>query len=267
MINKFKKTVLSIIRSERMDLATYLKNEHFYLTSYSEPQDVFVAGYPKSGNTWMQHLLASLIFGIDPQYLPDKLAQELVPSVKKNETYYKRYLPFCCFKTHRLPSPRHRKVIHLIRDGRDVMASYFAMHKAMGKNFSLEEMIINGKGLVPCKWHEHSRKWIENPYNAETIQVKYEDLIHTPKKELIKICAFIGLERSEELIEKSIKGNSFASMQKKEEKYGMNNKKWNKDEKFVRKGKIGTYNEEIPEELITYFTNESKEELTYFGYL
>lgn len=267
MFKNLKRKAKLFIRPERNGFKTYLKNQQFYPTSYVEPQDIFIAGYPKSGNTWMQHMMASLIYGIEPQYLPDKLAQELVPEIKRNETYYKRFLSFTCFKIHNLPKPEYRRVIHLVRDGRDAMASYFAMQKGLGKDISLKDMIVDGKGIVPSKWHEHSKQWIENPYDAEIIQVKYEDLLQEPKREIEKICAFIGLVRSDELIDKCVKGNSFESMQEREEKYGIGNKNWNKKERFVRKGKIGTYKEEIPENLNNYFTDESRKELQYFGYI
>ena len=266
MIKKFIRKAKAIALTDREKFKIYLENQHFYPISYTEPQDIFIAGYPKSGNTWMQNILGSLIYGIDPQFLPDRLTQELVPDMHVKK-YYKRFLPFTCFKTHHLPRPEHRRVIHLIRDGRDAMASYFAMNKALKKDTTLEEMIVDGKNIFPCRWYEHARQWIENPYDAEIIQVKYEDLLCNPKRELIKICFFINLDRSEELIERCIKGNSFESMQKKEEKYGRDNKKWNKNEKFVRKGKSGVHKTEVSDSLIQYFTEEASDELKHFGYL
>lgn len=266
ILNKIIRKVRSVLESDQKKFEKYLESQHFYPISHTLPEDVFIAGYPKSGNTWMQHLLASLLFGVEPQYLPDRLAQELVPDMHVKK-YYKRFLPFSCFKTHAFPRPEYRKVIHLVRDGRDAMASYYAMNKALGKSSSLEEMIVDGKNLFPGKWHVHTRQWLDNPYDAEIIEVKYEDLLNEPQQELEKICAFLGLERSEDLIARCISGNSFKSMQKREKSYGMDNKKWNKDEKFVRKGKSGSYKTEVPDHLVQHFTDESSEELKHFGYL
>lgn len=265
MLKKILRKVSSFTKSDRKKFDEYLESQHFYPISYTEPKDVFIAGYPKSGNTWMQNLLGSLIYGVDPQFLPDRLTQELIPDMH-TKRYYKRFLPVTCFKTHSLPQPAFRKVIHLVRDGRDVMASYFAMNKMLGKNLSLEEMIVDGKGLFPCRWHEHSRQWIENPYDAEIIMVKYEELLTNPYVELTKICSFIGLTRSEDVITNCINGNSFQSMQDKERKYGRDNRKWKSSNMFVRKGRSGVYQSEIPDHLINIFVEKSKSELDHFGY-
>ena len=30
--------------------------------------DIFVVGYPKSGNTWVQYLIAGVVFGVDTRF-------------------------------------------------------------------------------------------------------------------------------------------------------------------------------------------------------
>ena len=75
----------------------------------SDPEDIFVVGYPKSGNTWIQYLLAGMIFGIDARLAPDSLIQDLVPDVHFKE-FYRHYLTPTFFKTHDLPQPHHRRV-------------------------------------------------------------------------------------------------------------------------------------------------------------
>lgn len=228
--------------------------------------DIFIAGYPKSGNTWLQNLIVGVQFGVETSLLPDKLTQELVPDVH-GKSFYKRFGKFTFFKTHELPKKHMKRVIHLVRDGRDVMASYYAMNKAMGKTTTLEEMIISGKDIYPSKWHEHSKQWISNPYNADILVIKYEDLINDTFEQMKRVAEFANIERSEEIFKRSIYGNSFSEMKRKEKKFGWNNSDWNPEENFIRKGKIGSYKEEIREELIIYFEKESKIELTFFDYL
>jgi hypothetical protein len=102
------------------------------LITDSDADDIFVAGYPRSGNTWMQYLLAGVIFGTDSRLTPDSLIQDLVPDVHYKR-FYRRYRTPTFFKTHDLPQPRYRKVIYLVRDGRDAMVSYFHYLNALSK--------------------------------------------------------------------------------------------------------------------------------------
>lgn len=244
----------------------FSERNHYYPISQTEPQDVFIAGYPKSGNTWMQHITAALIFGIDPVHMPDKLAQELVPD-EHVKFYYKRFAPFACFKTHGLPRPEMKRVIHLVRDGRDAMASYHAMKRALKSEVTLEEMIKEGKKLFPGKWAEHTRQWLANPYGAEIMILKYEDLLFHPMEQMNRICSFLNIERTDEEKERVIFGTSFDQMKSKELSSGWDNSRWKDYKDFVRKGKTGTYKKEIPEELLGYFEKESAEQLRYFGYI
>ena len=55
------------------------------ITEFDE-RDIFLAGFPKSGSTWMQNLGAGVVCGIGPEFTPDSLVQELVLGV-----VYKRY--------------------------------------------------------------------------------------------------------------------------------------------------------------------------------
>jgi hypothetical protein len=82
----------------------------------TDPGDIFVVGYPKSGNTWMQYLLAGLGCGIDARLAPDSLVQELIPDMHSNR-FYRRHLTPMFFKTHQLPQRQFRKVIYLSGTG------------------------------------------------------------------------------------------------------------------------------------------------------
>ncbi|MGK0307845.1 MAG: hypothetical protein ACI8RP_000801 [Urechidicola sp.] len=59
----------------------------------------------------------------------------------------------------------------------------------------------------------------------------------------------------------------YKEMKKKEKVFGWNNTDWDKNENFIRKGKIGPYKNEIPSELIKGVESVSKVELQFFNYL
>ncbi|MEM8523654.1 MAG: sulfotransferase domain-containing protein [Bacteroidota bacterium] len=239
---------------------------HFYPIEYSEPQDIFVVGYPKSGNTWTQHQLASLIFQIDAAIIPDRLVQELIPKIDY-KIFYKRILDRTCFSTHAFPQPKFRKVIYLVRDGRDAMVSYYHMNKNLDIDISLEEMVVEGKELYVGKWHKHIEQWLDNPYDAEILYVKYEDMLYQPVQELRRMCNFLDLDRTETVLQSIADGSSFSAMRQKEDQQGWDNKVWKVDRKFVRKGKTGDYLEEMSKDLQQYFVEEAEQALIHFNYL
>ena len=164
-------------------------------------EDVFIVGYPRSGHTWFQNIVVSLIYGLDPKHTPDSLVQDLVPDVHYKR-YYKRYGTPMFFKSHHLPVSQYRRVVYLLRDGRDVMVSYWHYLSAIQhKNIDFLEMIQSGYGLFPCKWHEHVDTWLSNPYSTAMMVIKYEDLKRNAARELSRVCVFMGIEREESLLQ------------------------------------------------------------------
>src|SRR5438093_1486020 len=83
-----------------------------------EADDIFVVGYPKSGHTWFQNLLVGIVYGMDNRYAPDSLIQDLVPDVHYKK-YYRRYMRPMFFKSHMFPTQQYKRVVYLLRDGRD----------------------------------------------------------------------------------------------------------------------------------------------------
>lgn len=238
------------------------------ITEFVE-EDVFIVGYPKSGNTWVQNLVAGVIYGVDPEHAPDTLIQELVPDVHYKH-YYKRYWTPMFFKSHHLPRPEYRRVVYLLRDGRDVMVSYFRHRTDLeGRRVDFLKMVRNGEGLFPCKWYEHVEAWLRNPYNANMTIIKYEGLKRNPIDELSKFCTFVGIERHDSFLKRIIEGCTFAKMRQKETQFGWDNtaNKWSQDKFFVRRGKIGSYKDEMPPDVLEAFLLEAVESLKRCGYL
>ena len=78
------------------------------------------------------------------------------------------------------------QVIHLVRDGRDVMLSY-------------RSAFFGPKHVYPLalRWREYLTAADEASAavgDGRFLQVRYEDLVTTPERELRRICAFLGEE-------------------------------------------------------------------------
>lgn len=234
----------------------------------TRPEDIFVVGYPKSGNTWMQYLIAGLIFGMDIRLVPDALVLTVVPDVHFVR-YYRRYLSQTFFKTHDLPRPYHRRVVYLVRDGRDVMVSYLHHLTALaGQVPDLQNIVATGEGLFPSRWHEHVESWLANPYGAELITISYEALKKNTGAELQRLCEFAGLQRNRELLEMVASTCSFNSMREKEQKQGWDERTiWPKDKAFVRRGVVGSFKDEMPPAALETFMQMSSTTLKRIGYI
>ena len=229
--------------------------------------DVFIVGYPKSGNTWMQYLVAGAFCGIDLEVAPDAVVQDLAPDVHFKK-FYKPCFPVTFFKTHFLPRPDYRKVVYLLRDGRDVLVSYWHYLRGLcGQEIDFAEMIRTGDKFFPCKWHEHVERWLDNPHRAEMITVRYEDLKSNTAAELARIAEFAGLKRDLAVLEAAARSASFSAMKRREASFPWENPQIPKNGQFIRRGQVGSHRDEMPPDAREAFLREAGPTLKRTGYL
>lgn len=227
--------------------------------------DVFLVGYPKSGNTWLQNLVAGLMYGVCSDALPGRLVQELVPDTHYKK-HYQRFNEVTCFKSHHLPRKEYRRVIYIVRDGRDALVSYWHYHKALTGNELKFETMIESPTFGYGTWAEHVSTWLDNPFNARFLLLRYEDLLLDGVSQLRKICDYIGLNKSKEELERLIKANQFDSLKEKEEKLGFGHGAWKTDKPFFRRGQIGSYKDEMPLDTIRKFNDNNRELIARLSY-
>lgn len=235
--------------------------------SDTRPGDTFIIGFPKSGHTWVQTMLAAVKYGMDPRRCPDSVVADLIPDIHYR-SHYRRYTEPMLLKAHSLPEPRFRRVIYLIRDGRDAMVSYHHNLQAVrGKDaIGFLEMVRDGTGLAFGPWEEHVTRWRENPHQAEVLTVKYEDLLADTEAELSKMAAFAGLEADNNAIQTAVEATRFENMQQRERRFGMDNPRWPKDRLFARRGQAGSHRDEMPEDVLEAFMKRAGETLKRCGY-
>ncbi len=216
----------------------------------------------------MTHLMCGIMYGTTMEYISNRLVRELVPDVMARQCYV-RYSERVCFKSHLLPNPKYKKIIYVVRDGRDAIVSYYNMLKNRNVNVSLDEIVLyKNKKYMPTMWHEHVQEWLENPYNADMILVKYEDLLSNSIDELKKICNFIYRKYDNDFLSMLSNNCSFESMRRKEESFLWDKATdWKKNAFFVRKGKQGGYKEEMPLYLQNKFVELAGDTLKQLDYL
>jgi hypothetical protein len=269
MLVKLKQFIGRQIYHRYTDKRIRLNTDMFPIHETFE-QDVFIVGYPKSGNTWFRSIIGELIFGVNAEIAPLRLAWELVPDVHDRK-YYFRFSERAYFKSHHLPRPEYQQVIYLVRDGRDVMVSlkHYMENKA-GKEIDLLSLFTADQ-IWPCRWDEHVVAWQENPYRANILIVKYEDLLQSPQEELQKISRFLNVKcdptRAAEIIARTSLEN-LRSKHKEMLAYDQRGRsQWtdqNKD--FFRRGQTGSYKDELPAFEKNFYTSQFENSLRQLGY-
>jgi hypothetical protein len=184
-------------------------------------EDIFIVSYPKSGSTWFQNLIAGVAYGVDPRWGPPALVHDLVPDLS-HDKYYRRYATPMFFKSHALPCPEYRRVVYLLRDGRDAMVSYRRFREVIdGVEYDFLKFVTLETALYPCHWPEHVESWIQNPYDAQMLVIKYEDLLQAPVRELKRFCQFAGMSRGTDHLTAIAEGASFRNLRDKEARMGV----------------------------------------------
>ena len=235
-----------------------------------DPSDVFITTYPKSGMTWFQNLVCGAIHGINLDFFTYKLMALLIPEIGVNQ-YYERFATPMFFKSHEMPHPDYKRVVYLLRDGRDVMVSFAHFREGLKRNkikTGYWDVVLDRENVEPKYiWHKHVEAWLENPYQADLLLIRYEDLHHQPLVELQRFCAFLGVERETALLEDVIAKSRFDRMSQREDQYGIHVAEWPSDRKFMRRGKIGSYKDEMPPEVLEAFLKQAGETLQELGYV
>lgn len=242
--------------------------EGFVPISEFSPDDIFIVGYPKSGNTWFQFLIAGVVYGVDPRWGPNPLVYDLVPDVSYNK-YYRRYATPMFFKSHALPCAEYRRVVYLLRDGRDTIVSYRHYQQAIhGVGYDFLKFVTPETELYPCHWPEHVNAWMQNPYRAQMLLIKYEDLLREPVRELERFCQFAGISRETGHLTAIAEAASFRNLRDKEARFGFGRPDHNfpPDKFFFRRGVAGSHKDEMPSDVLQRFLEHAAETLRRYGY-
>ena len=193
--------------------------------------NIFLASYPKSGNTWLRAIITNALIK-EKKFSLDELKKILLLSSKKNFKNFKKikysndedvdfdwmseniincqkYLnktnqDFNIYKTH---SVRHRKFtnetvnmgfIYIVRDPRDIVISL--SHFAGGSlDRTIDEMLYskklmtrsNGAKELLSTWNLHTKSWLEYT-NVSRLFIRYEDLINKTEENILQIFNFLN---------------------------------------------------------------------------
>lgn len=246
--------------------------------------DCYVVSHPKCGRTWLRIMLAkafALHFRIPQSNLADpsellKAAPNKVPRIRfthngvsrpptaQQAQGEKRYRKFC-----------RKRVIFLVRDPRDVLASYyFQRTRRRSEQHDLSQFLrdpVRGIDRIIAfmnGWYAHRH------LPSAFLLVRYEDLHRDTPGGLRTILAFLGFsDVSDDVIQESVHYASFVNMRR----LSMNELRHvptlapanaaDPESYKVRKGRVGGYTEYLQPADIAYLETRMRATLhPYFEY-
>jgi hypothetical protein len=229
------------------------------------PQDYMIVSYPRSGNTWVRFLLANLLE--DSRYpLNFQQMQNRVPSIHSNDEC--RKIPVISsprfIKSNMPYEPEYKKVIYIVRDGRDVMVSAYNYYFSSNQISFLDFLQLN---IWPGPWHAHVLSWLDKAQQLDLLLVRYEDLLKNTTIQLKYIAHFIGLNTNHDKIDRAVRHSSFKALTKMEANQSFSSRTQPNLHKFFRTGKSGLWKQYFHEEHKTVFKPPANPVLARLGYI
>ena len=152
------------------------------LLSNDEAKTIWLASYPRSGNTLLR-LILNQVFGLQTAsvYKGEVKSWEVAPGLVEMIGHYETTdanrasgsEKFNIVKTHDAPQD-DGSAIFIIRDGRSAIISYFHFLRDIENLPIALEDVIAGKNW-PGSWSAHYRLW-DPTHRPNTLLLRYEDL-------------------------------------------------------------------------------------------
>jgi len=241
------------------------------------PNDVYLAAYPRSGSTWAKFMLFEILSGQPAGF---ENSSRAIPHVG---SHYKA-LPLLpggnrLIKTHEPYHDVYKKAIYLVRDVRDVALSEYTHWKWVGIEFKdFDDFLmkfLEGKthGFGFGSWTEHVNSWLDAcsiPGN-DILLIKFEDMRQNTEEVVSQMIDFLGVNVDGRTIRAAINNNSLERMREKEDralhtlfkdKLGV----YSKGVRFVRQGRVRGWQQKLTDEQVQLIQRYAGETLARLGY-
>lgn len=274
---------------------------------------IWLASYPKSGNTWFRAFLANLLNpNASPADINDLAGGPIASSrqlfdeatglsssdltmdeIENLRPYVYQYIAensdaIVFHKIHDaytltsegiplVPASASRGILYFVRNPLDVAVS-FAHHANSGFAETVAAMANNQYSFC-CKtsrlhiqlrqkllsWSNHIESWTTQT-EIPVLLVRYEDMLLKSEETFARAVGFCGLDFSEVQIREAIFKSSFNELQKQERERGFRERS-PESKVFFRKGKIGSWKEELPEDIARKVIHDHRKMMEWLGYI
>jgi hypothetical protein len=190
---------------------------------------VWLASYPKSGNTWLRFLLHHYLHG---EVTESAAVERAIPDLHTSGPEAVKALGEgpVAVKTHFMLTPGHPLLgesagfVYVVRNPRDVLLSalnYFRMTVEGGEALSdadYARRFIRGMGYERWRergfgtWPEHVASWLGGAPHLPHVLLRYEDLKADPAAALARVVRLLGAEPDPDRLAAAVAGSTFERM-------------------------------------------------------
>ena len=237
------------------------------------PDDIFIVSYPKSGNTWLRFLIGNALTGNQCDF---SNLRKVIPDIYRNRADCDDLSRPRMMKTHLPYSPKMRRAIYLVRDGRDVAVSYYyhlLKKERLDQRTTFDEYLsLFTQGLIAPRlgsWNSHTLSWLDH-LSPNILLVMYENLKKDTAHELEQILSFLGLQRSHDEIAAAVAASDFERMKTLEQQQSAlyhDFANTNQGIAFVRAGQAGEWAKYFSEQASQDFIARHGEALRRLHYI
>ncbi len=235
-------------------------------TCHLLPDDVFVASFPKSGNTLFRFIWSNMELGLagDNRVLHfGELETTFNTEYEsgRSGSFTFEHLPRLV-KTHndRRHVPLGRcKAVWIVRNPGDALVSY---HKYM-QNHEYDRFqtmpiraFLSDRKYGIAAWIRHTLSW----RNSQAVPVSYDDLYLQPSDTMRRVFSELEIPiPRDEILELAVEKSSFSSVRRLEEQFGHSEgfaRNFKSQAKFARSGESGQWKSEFDADDIAYVNAE-----------
>jgi hypothetical protein len=238
-------------------------DDYYWRPDLFRERDIFICSYPRSGSHFIRFLLLSAHHYRKSGTFPsDFSSMSDIPDVHRREVHLASTEPRL-IKTHFPHDPRYRHIIHLVRDPRDVLLSYYhLMRKAQAPVHFLVPMqykptfdefvnLMLEDAVWPCSLIQHQESFTSVQTSENYLRVRYEDLVRRNRETISRVLHFVGLTLDERVIDDLMEHVAFSNMQRLHHpSTAARGGVFPDQQRMLRRGEIGSHRTEVPTESI-----------------